>query len=199
MNFEKRYTRLAHWDGGCGMYNGPNNDDQIWKLEEETPGSNTYRIVNSIYGDRYVYNGDSFCYGGGFYYDQLWRFEPAGDDTYYIVNAARGNCRLASWSDGQGGGYCGQKYNDQRWYLLAPFTASGSVGVVGGKTFDNRLGTGEKKIQLTYTHGITQSITKSVASIIQSTVSMKYSASVGVEGLASASTEFSAEIMTSLD
>lgn len=180
------------------MYNGANYDDQIWKLEEESHGSNTYRLVNSVFGDRYAYNGDSICYNGGYYTDQLWRFEPAGDDTYYIVNVAHGNCRIASWGDGQGGTYCGQKYNDQRWVLLAPFKVHASVGVVGGKTFDNRLGTGEKQIQLTYTHGITKSIRKSVANKIESTVSMKYSTSVAIEGIASASTEFSASITASL-
>ena len=57
---------------------------------------------------------------------------PAGDDTYLIVNVANNACLLRSWGDGQGGVWCElAKYDEKRWYLLAPFTVDASVGVVG--------------------------------------------------------------------
>lgn len=179
-NRKYSYSRLAHWDSGCGFYSGNQMDDQLWRFEEHNIHKGAYFIYNFKHGDRYATDGnDAYCFNDSYDDNQLWTFEKSTfDNYYYIVNFVHNGCRLAMWDKDQGGIYCGIKMDDQVFRFENPFETHG--GWIPVDMQSNKL---DHPVPYTFSTqmGFSETITKSVAFTVSTEMSLQASVGAAVD------------------
>ena len=101
-------------------YTGDIFNDQKWRLEASPTTPGYYYIQNFARGHRITQSGtgtrDVAADNGPKHNNQLWKFEPVGDNEYRIANYVYPSYRLTNWVEGNVfGTYSGPIYNDQIW------------------------------------------------------------------------------------
>ena len=95
--------------------------NQMWRLELDPSGSGCYRIFNMHYVNWRITLWPSLLgvFGGGYYTDQLWRFQYNGSGYYFIANCAYTDKRIHLKEDGTPVGKNG-KYEESQLWKFAP-------------------------------------------------------------------------------
>lgn len=203
------HARLAQWGTSgrdIGTYEQKVYPDQLWRLQAEPKHPGYYYICN-VHNDGYRIGkwggGDEEVgnYNGQYFDDQLWKFEKSGH-FYRIFNYKYKDAKMAKWGkgDGQWGTFSGDNYDDQLW-KLAPLL-EGSLGKTFVWSIDNRQGSENVTVQRSVTKGVKITQASSLTKKTGFKASLKYSASLAIEGIfnvgSEMSYEFSQEIESSL-
>lgn len=139
---------------------------------DERKGSG-YRLAKWGSGDHEV-----GVVNGKYEEDQLWKFEPQGNNTYLIKNKAHQGAKLAKWDkdDTAWGTFGGDDITDDQLWMLTPrFEATLSGDVIlhacnGGSTPIKRA--------VEYVVGITTEVGASVSTTVGMEKSLTYSAKI---------------------
>ena len=203
------HARLAQWGTGgrdIGTYEQKVYPDQLWRLEAEPKHPGYYYICN-VHNDGYRIgkwgggDGEVGNYNGQYFDDQLWKFEKSGQ-FYRIFNYKYKDAKMAKWGKGDGywGTFSGDNYDDQLWKLVP--LLEGSFGKLFVWSIDNRQGSENVTIQRSVTKGVKITQASSLTKKTGFKASLKYSASLAIEGIFSVggetSYEFTQEIESSL-